>query len=590
MKNKRRIIAVLTAFFLIVSIASMPFSMVNSYAGIIKNSTQDEDGDENLIDKGKDAAKKGKDAVSGVANKGKNVASKGGKATTEQLKKWKAKIDKKEFKKGWDKAVEFTTSDFAARQGSKYISNVANAIETFRLDVNMAKGSARGVAQEAGYVAEKWHANTFNIDSAVKGRSSKASTPDSNKFATPDIITNYGQKASLKYYKTASQSASQQAKTVIEKYNEYAASAEKPMGFNEYLDKQGYDQATQDELLASIYKGQTRIIPKNQYKDAVGYLTGRINKLSKLEGDVPAARAKSYQETMDSLSDRLKDPKGTQSRPATYEELQAVAEMAEKGDFKPEDFGFTLSQIITPKYVVKQAVNTGGKTAAIKVAIDLGPDIYAAVVKGIKTGEIDKKELRKLGIDGIESGAEGFLEGSVSCAILTACKAGQFGPTLTNASPDVVGALTVIAIDSIRYGYALSKGDITPMQFGDLMAEDIIVSSGALAAGAGLSMLFGGSVIVCMAGCLAGGMLASMGYSTGKQAVLEVRDAGGFAAVVPVDSVKGTLLNKKAIASLKMRNVSANVKGMSISTLKNGRIKIDLKGKTSDKKDALIVY
>ena len=571
-----RQLAVMISLLLVVGTISMSFVTVDSYAGELTEKGK------KAGEKAKDSANKGKDAVKDVASKGKDAVAKGGKATADQLKKWKAKIDKKEFKKGWEKAADFAASDYAAQQGIKYINNVASAIETFRLDVNMAKGSARGVAQEAGYVAEKWHVNTFNIDAAVKGRSSKATTPGSNEFASPDIDTNYGEKASLKYYKSGSESARAQAKSIIKRYNEYCAESSNPKDLSEYLDERGISNEDK-AVYESVYSGQTRIIPSDQMKEATDFINGKIDKYSSMEGKVPEASAKTYGETLEKLRDRIQDPKGTQSKPATYEEMQAVAELAKEGKFDPEQFGFSVSQIITPKYIVKQAVNTGGKTAAVKVAIDLGPNIYAIIVKGIETGEIDKSDFKELGIDGLESGAEGFIEGSVSCAILTACQAGQFGPALTNASPDVVGALTVLAIDSVRYGYALSKGDITPMQFGDLMAEDVVVSSGALAAGAGLSMLFGGSVIVCMAGCLAGGMLASMGYSYGKQTALEVRDAGGFAAVVPIDSVKGTLLNKKAIASLKMKDVATNIKGMTISTMKDGKIAISMNQKKDNK-------
>lgn len=38
-------------------------------------------------------------------------------------------------------------------------------------------------------------------------------------------------------------------------------------------------------------------------------------------------------------------------------------------------------------------------------------------------------------------------------------KLGKLGSAFVNASPDTIGALTVLAIDSMRYGYAMSKGD-----------------------------------------------------------------------------------------------------------------------------------
>lgn len=524
-------------------------------------------------EKGKAAAEKGKEA----AKKGKDTVSEKGKEVSTKVKGWYSSIDKERFKKGWERAADFASSEFAAKISTQYIDNVSAAIEKFGASINASKGSSRGVAQEAGFIAEKWHTETFNIDSVVKGSKSRASMPESNKLGSADIVTNYGEEVSLKYYKTGSESARAQATTLIEKYKEYKMSKDNPMSFPEFLNKNGYENADQElmeEGLEGVYKGQTRIIPADQYDEAVRYLEGRVKSLSKTNVKTANVLSNTYKETLESLSDRLKDPKGTQSRPATKEEIEAVAELAKNGDFKPEDFGFTLSQIITPKYIVKQSINTGEKTAAIRIALTLGPEIYQTIVKAIQTGEINKEDFEKMGADALTSGTEGFVEGSVSSAIVLACQAGKFGAQYIDVNPDVVAALTVIAIDSVRYGYALAKGEITPLQYSDLMAEEIVTATGSMTVSAGLVLLLGSSKIVMLAGCMAGGMLASVGYNLGKEAVLEIRDAGGFEAVVPADSINGILVDSKEIASLKWNNVLSFFKGMKISTLKDGKIKV----------------
>ena len=603
-KRFHRSIAIVTALFLVIGVVGMSFTTVDSYATNIKGKSQgDDEDDKSLLEKGKDAAEKGKDAAKDAAKKGKDAAKdaaekgkkaandakgaalngkdaalRGGKTVTDKALGLYNRIDKEEFKKGWDHAVDVATSEAAAQMGSKYVNQVSNAIEYLRVDINSSMGSKLGVAQEAGFVAEKWAVDTFNIDAARKGSSSRASRPDSNKWASADIETNYGEQASLKYYKEASASANEQAKTVIEKYGDYKQKSKKDISFEEYVKERGFDPKTDEELLKdgyrNVYENQTKIIPKDQLDEAKAYIEGRIDKLSNTPGGVSAERAKAYQETLDSLRDRLEDPKGVESKPLSYDELQTLTELAEEGKFDPMDpkYKFALPYIITPKYIVKQAINTGGKTAAMNVAITLGPELYVIIAKGIKTGEIDKKDFEKMGADALTSGTEGFLEGSVSSAILVACKAGKFGPQMTNVSPDMVGALTVIAIDSIRYGYALSKGEITPLQYGDLMAEEVITSAGAMAAGAGLALLLGNSLIITMAGCMAGGMLASIGYNMGKQAALEVRDAGGFAAVIPTGTIEGMLIEKKVLAGMKLNRAPTLLKGMFVSTKSDGGI------------------
>ena len=578
-------------FVLLFVATGFPVLRIDSYAAVLidKNTQYVSGTGDKIVEKGRNASKKAKESANkakdiasergkqvigkskDVANKGKGAVVKKGKQISDKVRGWYSNIDKDVFTRGWEHVTDTTSSELAVNVSAKYIDSVSDAIEKFGADVNASKGSARGVAQEAGFIAEKWHSDTFNIDAAAGSSSSIATVPGSNKLGSPDIQTNFGQEVSLKYYDTASGSAHAQAMTVIERYSKYADSTNDPLSFQEYLDKNGYDKS-EEAFLKGVYEGQTRIIPADQYDDAVKYLEERVTTLKGNNTKTTTKLAGTYQETLENLSERLKDPKGTQSRPATKAEMEAVAELAMNGDFKPEDFGFTLSQVITPKYIVKQAINTGEKTAAMNMALTLGPEIYLVLVKAIETGQIDKSDLDKMGIDAVIAGSEGFVEGSVSSAILIACQSGKFGSQFTNVSPDVVGALTVIVIDSIRYGYALSKGEITGAQYSDLMAEEIISSAGSLSAGAGLALLFGGSQIAMLAGCMAGGMLAAIGYNVGKQAILEIRDAGGFAAVVPTDTVKGILVDNDIISSLKLNKASTLFNGMRISTLVDGKI------------------
>ena len=131
-------------------------------------------------EKGKEAVKKGKE----VANKGKDAAVQTGKHVASKIKVWYSNIDKDTFEKGWKRAADVASSEMASNVGKKYINSVRKEIEKFGTDINASKGSARGVAQEAGYIAEKWHADTFNIDSVAASSSSKAIVPGSNEFGS----------------------------------------------------------------------------------------------------------------------------------------------------------------------------------------------------------------------------------------------------------------------------------------------------------------------------------------------------------------------------------------------------------------------
>ena len=296
-----------------------------------------------------------------------NSAASGISSAKDSVINWYENIDLTKFRDGWDAAVDYMGSAYSAAMSSAYVEHVGEAINSFKTSMNSAYGSARGVAQEAGFAAEKWVAGTFNINAAANESQYHADVVGSTELGSVDVATNYGEDASLKFYSSASGTASAQAKTLIEAYREYFTRAQTntskpPMPLKEYLDFNGYDAETQDALLASIYDGQTRIIPAEQLSEAVAYLEGRIDKLSAIEGDVASARTKSYQETLSNLRDRLHAPDGTESKPITNEEIQAIAELSQKGEFKPEDFHISLSTVIDPRYIMKQAMGNDSPT------------------------------------------------------------------------------------------------------------------------------------------------------------------------------------------------------------------------------------
>lgn len=492
---------------------------------------------------------------------------------------WYENLDFDKFKTGWEYAVDFLGTQYAAKLSSDYVTSVADKITELKVNINSVAGTARDKAQEAGFVAEKWTAGTFNINAAANESSYSATTPNSNELGSADVTTNYGENASLKYYKSASASASAQAKTLIQKYREYCRSAgndssKPPMSLKEYMDKHGYSPEDQDALLSSVYEGQTRIIPPEQLQEAVDYLNGRIDKLSAIEGKTASERTSSYQETLDRLKDRLQAPDGTESMPLSKEDAQAIAELSETGDFKPEDFNITLSKVIEPKYVLKQAVGTGVEAGLLKAAFTVGPDVFSVVIEALKEGDIDEAKLQEIGIDGAVAMSEGFVEGSVSRMIVTMCQEGILGEALKEASPGVVAALTFLVIDAVINGYALSKGEITADDYGNLMADHIMTSLIASPTTAIMLALLPGTKVAVIVGCMAGGMIAAIGYAAGKEVVMEMVDGGGFEAVIPEEAVTTIGVAKEKIAGIDLKDNLSALKDTMVSTVSGGYIKV----------------
>jgi hypothetical protein len=330
--------------------------------------------------------------------------------------------------------------------------------------------------------------------------------------------------------------------------------------------------------LASIYCGQTRIIPTDQLAEATAYLQGRIEKLSAIDGEVASARTQAYQETLANLKDRLTAPDGTESKPATYEEMQAIAELSQNGKFKPEDFKISLSQVITPKYVMKQAIGTGLEAGLLRTVFTVGPDLISVVAEAVKTEDMDEKTLEETGIEGVIAMSEGFVEGSVSSIVINLCQQGVLGEALIDASPNVVGAIVFLTIEAMITGYSLAKGEITTEEYGCLMADKTLITALAIPTTAALFTILPGTKVFMLIGCLAGGVIACTGYTIAKEVTLGFINGGGFEAIIPA-SLSANVSNviksaKDAVAKLNLSEQFSNLKDFAVSTASDGVVLI----------------
>jgi hypothetical protein len=345
------------------------------------------------------------------------------------------------------------------------------------------------------------------------------------------------------------------------------------MSEKEYLAQ--YDKSL-DSLYDSLYAGQGKLIPTDQLDDAKAYLSKRKAKMSASESLERQKFSPELQETLDSLGDRISSPDGTQSKPLTEAEAKQLVELTRDGDLDLADFGITPAQLVTPTYILKQAINSGSQAAIISIAFEIGPDVYTILVDAAKDGKIDEAKLKEVGIEGVLAGTEGFVEGSVSSAIVIACQSGKFGAAYTNIAPETVGTLSVLTIDAIRFGYQLSTGQITEAEYADIMAEDIIIAIASQASGALLQALFPFLPFAYVAGSMAGAMLASAGYTAGKEIILEMRGENGFETVVPETIASGKSLADDVMQNINLKNIASDFKNLTVSTLNNGKIAINL--------------
>ena len=77
-----------------------------------------------------------------------------------------------------------------------------------------------------------------------------------------------------------------------------------------------------------------------------------------------------------------------------------------------------------------------------------------------------------------------------------------------------------------------------------------------------------------MAGSLAGGMIANTGFKITKELILEIKDGGGFEAVVPSGAIDTMNVIEDKVSSLDIKEKLTTFKDMTVSTLNDGYIRI----------------
>lgn len=333
---------------------------------------------------------------------------------------------------GWKLLSRLNGAQLASRELNKNTKPIADAIETMRKDLETNTCKTRPADKEKGFVFEKWQADTFNIDAKAKHSAETAEwLPPEGVTAKEDMSTSYGEKASMKAYQDGEKSAVAQsskkgAKALQEKYQEFnqkrMSEGKEDITLQEYVDNELSTDEVED-LFASSYEGQTRIILADQMDDAKRYLEGKTAELD-MPDQYSTAQRKVYQETLDGLKDHLEAPDGTKSKPLTSEQLQVLTEMSQSGDVdmkKLADKGFDgvrVSDYLTRAELASQVVDAGLQGAALSVALEIEPDVYVILKDALKDGNVSDKDLKKMGLDAALAGTSGFSEGAIGQLIL----------------------------------------------------------------------------------------------------------------------------------------------------------------------------
>lgn len=428
------------------------------------------------------------------------------------------------FEEGYAFVAKQAGVQSAAFEGSTYVGQVDEEIAKLLHDLNAFEGFKTKPDMLKGDIAEFWHSDTFNINAVARGTGSRTFVDRSHHFASADVSSNFEKLFGLKYYKDGASSAKQQAKSVFERFREYKVAGGKDT-LDLFLEKRGF---TDDSILHDpIYYGQVRVIPKDQLETACEWLRQKIA----TESAIRPEQVERYRNTLQMLSDRLKDGQGTESIPLNEADAKALAILAKEGDISAEELkqlGVSADEAIQFEYLAEQAFKSGLTAATISIVLNVAPEIYKAINYLIKTGELDEKQFQRIGFAALKGGSEGFIRGTVSAAITVACKSGMLGEVLKGISPSIVGMATVLAMNTMKNAFNVATGKMTRSELAQELIKELIVSSAAYAGGAIGQAFIEIPVVGFMIGSFVGSAIGAFAYNCGYTAFMSFCVDTGF--------------------------------------------------------------
>lgn len=395
-----------------------------------------------------------------------------------------------DVKYGWDFMAQMIGADLASHSAfSEYMANMAqnesinlqniriqeinDAIDRLAKSINEHPHINLNVEQFKGFVAEEWHAGTFNIDALRKGSEHRAWTLQDNGYGSVDVETNFGKEYSLKYSNTAKDAENMQA-------------------------------ALNGDTRTPKYQGQERLIASEQVEEAKAWAHRRGLKDIENRPDV----SKSHMDTEEHLVGKIRDGEGIESSDLSIKESKRIAKEAKDGEVNLEKRGYTKDPLLDEIRIsyVNQAMKAGLTTAAITAITQIVPELYKAVDYLIKHGEIDLNGLKKSGQKVISASGEAFLRGSIAYGVEMTIQNGMLGETLKGTNPSVVGVAVTVILGTIKDSILVAAGRMTAAEMGMHFVDTLVVSSGYLA-----SMKIGG--VIAQALCPE---LPGVGYAIGS--------------------------------------------------------------------------
>ena len=371
------------------------------------------------------------------------------------------------------KKIEQGAAAAGAVQTASYAQNIDSAIENannaMMRTIHNLDGKINQGKNLDGFIAEEYHAATFNIDAAAKEKRFTAETLDSHGKNSVDIVIR-----------------DERGKIV-----------------RKYQSKYGKDAETSEAYFNDgDYRGQRKLVPEGQGREI-------DNANEKIEfTDVKSKR-----------------PETIESKPLSKEDAKAMQEQAQREGKIREYTWNDASKGAIAKHIGRKAALSAGIAVASQGARIVGRRIFNwATGKENQSVEDDVTEFAK---NAIKSGGSAGLTVATSGALTVAARSGWLGKLLAKTPAGHLVAAATIGIENIKTLYKYATGEISGAEAVDQAGRATCSAIGGFAAGAKASVI-GASIGTVLGpagtliGGIAGGIVGSIAGSAVGEAVFNV--------------------------------------------------------------------
>lgn len=422
----------------------------------------------------------------------------------------------KSFKEGYDFFVEYNKSYIGGQSvynlNQPYLDNIEKSISALTEAMNGYKGNRNPGLN--GYLAEEWHAHTFNIDAAAKrtGESAHVLSEEVHNLGSSDVGTSWGEEYGLKYYKTGEESAYKQAVSIEDRYRAFIRGKESPPSREEYLASKGLDPKT--DMSLPLYGRQARLIPSDQIEDAIKELKRRIAHDSSNPDRVQWVQR--YQETLNKLTDHIESPNGAQSMQLSQNDSKVLQTLSKEGKFDPKRFDITLADKADKLFLCENALKAGINAAWISALLKAVPKIVDTIKYLVKEGYVTESDITEIGKKLYYGGTDGFLKGVFCAVITTSAELGYMGVLMQEASHNVssfapgVAVAVVLIMQTVQNGMQMAKGEISKQEFYYRFEKSTYIAVSSVGMGIALQSIIPIPMVSYMLGSMLGAVLGGL--------------------------------------------------------------------------------